>query len=185
MSLADSVLKSDEIEKADRLSKMLVESKANKETAINELRCLIGEEPKRPLFYANYELKFLPHWTRNSVRYLGDYIDQLCKHWAYICTQNEDTLKGSMGKSLTIIKKSTGEQYSNLTSVLEEFNRVFYVPAKHDFTLPEERKEHRITSKEVVYTVFITINIGHRIRDITKCVQNMECHNGNKAKHTV
>ena len=62
---------------------------------------------------------------------------------------------------------------------------LFYVPAKHDFTLPEGRKEHRITSKEVVYTAFITINIANLVREITKCDPEMECHNGDKAKHTV
>ena len=79
----------------------------------------------------------------------------------------------------------TVEQYSNLINVLEEYNNVFYVPAKHDFNLPKGRREHRITSKEVVYAAFITINIAHLIREITKCDLEMECHNGDKAKHTV
>ena len=163
---------------------MLVE-KETKNKGIAELRKIVGYRPKRPLFYAYNELGFLPRWTRDAVRYLCDYVDQLCKHWAYICTQNEASLKGSMGTSLSKIKKNTGEQYSNLISILEGYNNVFYVPAKHDFTLPNGRREHRITSKEVVYAAFITINIAHLIREITKCDLEMECHNGDKAKHTV
>ena len=183
-ALARKVLTKAEIEKADSISVMLV-GKKTKNKGILELRNIVGYRPKRPLYYAYFELTYLPHWTRDAVRYLCDYVDQLCKHWAYICTLNEAALKVSMGKSLAIIKKSTGLQYSNLISILEEFNKVFYVPAKHDFTLPEGRKEHRITSKEVVYTAFITMNIAHHVRMITKCDPEMACHNGEKAKHTV
>ena len=183
-ALARKVLTDVEIEKADSISLMLVE-KETKNKGIAELRKIVGYRPKRPLFYAYNELGFLPRWTRDAVRYLCDYVDQLCKHWAYICTQNEASLKGSMGTSLSKIKKNTGEQYSNLISILEGYNNVFYVPAKHDFTLPNGRREHRITSKEVVYAAFITINIAHLIREITKCDLEMECHNGDKAKHTV
>jgi hypothetical protein len=183
-ALARKVLTDVKIEKADSISLMLVE-KETKNKGIAELRKIVGYRPKRPLFYAYNELGFLPRWTRDAVRYLCDYVDQLCKHWAYICTQNEASLKGSMGTSLSKIKKNTGEQYSNLISILEGYNNVFYVPAKHDFTLPNGRREHRITSKEVVYAAFITINIAHLIREITKCDLEMECHNGDKAKHTV
>ena len=94
-------------------------------------------------------------------------------------------IKSFNGKIFGNNKKSTGEKYSDLISILEEFNKVFYVPAKHDFTLPEGRREHRIASKEVVYTAFITMNIAHVVREITECEPEMECHNGDKAKHTV
>ena len=87
--------------------------------------------------------------------------------------------------SLSKIKKNTGEQYSDLISILEEYNNVFYVPSKHDFRLPKGRKEHRITSKEVVYSAFITIKVAHQIREITGCDLEMECHNGDQAEHTV
>ena len=183
-ALAGKVLTEVEIEKADNISLMLV-GKRTKSKGILELRNIVGYRPIRPLYYAYFELTYLPHWTRDAVRYLCDYVDQLCKHWAYICTLNEAALKVSMGKSLAIIKKSTGEKYSDLINILEEFNKVFYVPAKHDFTLPEGRMEHRITSKEVVYTAFITMNIAHVVREITECEPEMECHNGDKAKHTV
>ena len=183
-ALATKVLSDVEIERADDISLMLVK-KRTKNKGIRELREKVGYQPKRPLFYASMELEYLPHWTRSAIRYICDYVDQLCKHWAYICTQNETALKGSMGTSLSKIKKNTGEQYSDLISILEEYNNVFYVPSKHDFRLPNGRKEHRITSKEVVYSAFITMNVAHLIREITRCDLEMECHNGDQAEHTV
>ena len=183
-ALAETTLTITEIEKADSISLMLVRKNTRK-NGINELKEIVGVKPCRPIFYAYHELNYLPHWTRNAVKYLCDYVDQLCKHWAYICTQNEKAMSTPMGKSVTIIKKSTGQKYSNLISNLEEYNKVFYVPAKHDFTLPEGRIEHRITSKEVVYTAFITMKIAQSIREITKCNQEMECHKDEEVKHTV
>ena len=185
LALAGKVLIPDEINNADRLSSMLVESKADKETAIKELRGLVGQEPKRPLFYANYELRFLPRWTRNAVRYLGDYIDQLCKHWAFLCTQDEGWLKRSLGQCLHIIKDKCGDDNLELLNLLTEYNGVIYGPAKHDFTLPKGRRDHRLTSKEVVYTAFITMKLSRAIKEITRCNSQLTCHNGTMADHTV
>ena len=84
-ALARKVLTKAEIEKADSISLMLI-GKGTKNKGIAELRKIVVYRPKRPLSYAYYELGFLPRWTRNAVRYLCDYVDQLCKHWAYICT---------------------------------------------------------------------------------------------------
>lgn len=181
-ALAERILAVTEIEKTDSISLMLVK-KSTRKKGIKELGEIVGIRPKRPIYYAYLALNDLPNRTRDAVKYLGDYIDQLCKHWVYICTQK--AMSGSMGKSLAIIKRSTGQKYSNLISNLEEYNKVFYVPAKHDFTLPEGRTEHRITSKEVVYTAFITMKIAQSIRDITKCNKEMECHRDDEVKHTV
>ncbi len=184
-ALANKVLSSSEIDKADRLSLMLVGSEADKEAAIKELKDMVGQDPKRPLYYANHELGFLPRWTRNAVKFLGDYIDQLCKHWAFMCTKNTMVLKYSMGRSLQVIKNKVEDSNSELIDFLTEYNNVFYVPAKHDFTLPMGRKDHRITSKEVVYSAIITMNLSREIKEITKCNSQLTCHNGEMSDHTV
>jgi hypothetical protein len=33
--------------------------------------------------YAQHELQFLPRWTRDAIRDLGDYIDILAKHLVF------------------------------------------------------------------------------------------------------
>ena len=117
-ALATKVLNDVEIEKTNDISLMIVK-KRTKNKGISELREKVGSQPKRPLYYACIELEYLPHRTRNAIRYICDYVDQLCKHWAYICTQNEAALKGSMGTSLSKIKKNTGERNCkcNITSL--------------------------------------------------------------------
>ena len=134
-ALANEVLSSSEIDKSDRLSLMLVGSESDKKAAIKELKDMVGQDPKRPLYYANYELGFLPRWTRNAVRYLGDYIDQLCKHWAFLLTENKIWLERSMGQCLHLIKDKVGDKNVKLLNILTEYNHIIYDTAKHDFTL--------------------------------------------------
>lgn len=184
-ALANEVLSSSEIDKSERLSLMLVGSKADKEAAIKELKDMVGKDPKRPLYYANYELDLLPRWTRNAVRYLGDYIDQLCKHWAFLLTENKIWLKRSLGQCLHLIKDKVGDKNVKLLNILTEYNHIIYDTAKHDFNLPQGRKDHRITSKEVVYTAFITKKLSREIKEITKCNSQLTCHNGEMSDHTV
>ena len=92
-ALASKVLNDVEIEKANDISLMIVKKRTNNK-GISKLREKAGYQPKRPLFYAYIELEYLPQWTRNAIRYICDYVDQLCKHWTYICTQKEAALKG-------------------------------------------------------------------------------------------
>lgn len=185
LDLAKRVLSSEEIDHANEITLMIVGSEFLRKKGIATLMKILGTKPYRPLIYANNELQYLPHWTRDSVRYVCDYIDQLCKHWAYIYTQRITSLNGSMGSSLKTIRKKESGNNDVLIDILEKFNNVFYVPAKHDFSLPEGRKNHRITVKEVVYTVFISVELAKRIKMITNCSEQMECHNGEMAKHSV
>lgn len=185
LDLAKSILSPEEIDHANEITLMIIGRKSLRNSGILELQKILGVKPYRPLYYAHFELERLPRWTRSSVRYVCDYIDQLCKHWAYIYTQRTSSLNGSMGSSLKTIRKKEGKNHEGLIDILEKFNNVFYVPAKHDFSLPEGRRNHRITVKEVVYTVFISVELARRIKIITNCSEQMECHNGEMAKHSV
>ena len=66
----------------------------------------------------------------------------------------------------------------NLISWLKRYNSFIYRPGKHDFRLPYNRRGHRFTSREVVLTAFVTINLANRIREITKCSPELNCHCG-------
>jgi hypothetical protein len=90
-----------------------------------------------------------------------------------------------MGQCLHPIKDKVGDQNVKLLSILTEYNQIIYDTAKHDFNLPQGRKDHRITSKEVVYTAFITKKLSREIKEITKCNSQLTCHNGAMADHTV
>ena len=50
---------------------------------------------------------------------------------------------------------------------LIRYSNFIYTPGKHDFSLPHGRT-HRFTSKEVVYTVFLTAELGKQILSISQ-----------------
>ena len=88
VQLAKQVLSKEQFNEAIHVSEMLVSSKSDKREAILKLRTLVSPPPKRPLYYAQHELGFLPRWTRNAIRYLGDYINLLTKKLAFKLTAN-------------------------------------------------------------------------------------------------
>ena len=69
--LAYDILSEEEYEKANEIAIMLVSSKPQKRKAVFELMKLVAPPPKRPLYYAQHELQFLPRWTRDAIRDLG------------------------------------------------------------------------------------------------------------------
>ena len=41
---------------------------------------VLGEKPKRPLYYTTHAIRHLPdHGVRDIIRYVGDYIDHLVR----------------------------------------------------------------------------------------------------------
>ncbi len=81
LELSKNLLTEYEIIEANKLSKDLT-SRKTRQQAIYILQNKIGNRPKRPIYYLNFELTHLPHITRDAIRYSGDYIDQLIKYCA-------------------------------------------------------------------------------------------------------
>lgn len=174
--LASDVLTEDELTEADETSEMLIRSEKERKLAVEKLKTLVGKVPKRPLYYLNMELDFLPHWTRDSVKYSGDYLDILVKHLVFYTTNDHKDRNLPMGPALQKVKKYGHNIDDQLISDLIEYNSISYVPAKHNFSLPEGRKDHRFSSKEVVLTVFVAMKLGKAIMDITRCEPQLNCH---------
>ena len=168
MKLAKDVLSKDELEEADKLSLMLVGKKKEKKTARDRLAKLVAPPPKRPLYYCSHEIRFLPRWTRDSVRYLGDYIDVLVKHMTYEFTGNKASLRKSLGKNIAELYQiqDVKSLHGTLLETLWRYNKLLYNPSKHDFYVPNSRP-HRFTSKEVVFDVFITMKLAEKIKLIS------------------
>jgi hypothetical protein len=146
---------------------MLTQSKSKKDYARMTLMRMVLPPPKRPLYYCHFEMKFLPHWTRNIMRDLGNYIDVLIKEMSLELTNNKHCLKNPLGNNLNTIKeKITPELYDKLIC----YNNFLYVPSKHDFDVPPNRK-HRFTSKETVLTTFITMKLASEIKTLSKMAQ--------------
>jgi len=162
-SLAQDILSQSKIEEAEKLSLDLASSKSKRNCAIKKLQIMTGLKPKRPLYYCRHELKYLPRWTRNAVRYIGDYIDQLIKYLASEKLANSKNRTRSLGSNLKNLENKLPKPlYSNLG----KYNELIYVPAKHNFSV--KNRKHLFTSKEVVFIYFISLKLKEDIIKISK-----------------
>jgi len=146
---------------------MLAGSKTRKREAFYRLHELVHPPPKRPLYYAQHELEFLPRWTRDGIRYLGDYIDMLVKAMAFEFTKDPNCKKRSLGRNIQLLEAKKYGIPPDLIERLERYNSFLYQPGKHDFSLPSGRS-HRFTSREVVLTAFITMKLAEDIKKLSQ-----------------
>ena len=94
---------------------------------------------------------------------MGHFVDILVKCVAVEKLSNPRCNEFSFGTNLTKLKNKIPDE---LYSELDIFNKLIYRPAKHDFK-PVNRS-HRFTSKEVVYTILITLKFKEKIMPISK-----------------
>ena len=166
ISLAKEVLSKQEYLEAEELAKKLAGKKVERDFARKKLMDIVKPPPKRPLYYAQWELGFLPHHTRDTIRDLGDFIDMLVKAVVYEKTNKSDVFHSSLGPAIDKFEKYRPER-TQLADMLRKYNHFLYRPGKHDFKLPADRKEHRFTAREVVLTIFITMNLAERLMSIS------------------
>lgn len=166
--LAEDTLSASQLEEAQEISLMLAGSKRLKREAICRLTKMVAPPPKRPLYYAQHELAYLPRWTRDGIRYLGDYIDLLVKAMAFEFTKDSRCMQSSLGINIRKLSSKKHGIPQELLDKLTRYNSFLYQPGKHDFNIPNGRN-HRFTSKEVVLTAFITMKLAD---DIVKLSQH-------------
>jgi len=171
IELAKNVLVPIELEKAEKLAEMLVGTKKEKKQAKARLMLLVRPPPKRPLYYCMHEIQFLPRWTRNTMRYLGDYIDMLVKEMTFEFTGKNSARKRSLGANLNRLNPEKHGVSADLLDKLKRYNSFLYSPGKHDFSTPLGRN-HRFTSREVVLTAFVTIKLATQIKSISKLARD-------------
>jgi len=156
--IAEEVLSEKEIERAENISETLLWDE-HKNHATGALQDLIGTKPKRPVYYLNNEIRHLPEETRDVIRYAGDYIDQLIKHfahekgrWRFLAYHS------SLGPNLKRLNKVLPEK---LLSVLAKYNNFIYVQAKHKWDVGS--RPHLFSSKDAVFVCFITKKLAEQI----------------------
>lgn len=160
--IAEEILSEKEKDEAENISKCIVSSE-HKECAIKTLRNIIGTTPKRPVYYLNERIKYLPDNTRDVMRYAGDYIDQLMKH----CAHEKGTwgfmaYRRSLKPNLKNLKKTLDE---NLLSALDKYN-IVYVKAKHEWNVND--RPHLFSSKDTVFMCLITKKLAGQIINISQ-----------------
>ncbi len=165
IDLAKDVLSEEKYQEAENVARKLLGSKKESWRAKAKLKLEIGIHPSRPLFYLWPLLDGLPRYTRDSIRYSGDYLDLLVKELT-----NEKiggkARKRSLGSNSKTLKKKVPE-LGDLSTFLIRYCNFLYNPGKHDFSRPSGRS-HRFTAREVVLTVYITAELGRRIFSISE-----------------
>lgn len=155
----------EKLEEVYEIAQMLLDSKKRREYARLKLVRLVAPPPTRPLMYLQPLMMGLPRLTRDCIRYLGDYIDLLVKELTYEFAKGK-ARRSSLGVNVKILRK-TKSVPSDLVEKLQRYNDLLYTPGKHDFSLPPGRKQ-RFTSKEVVLTTYISIDLAERIKSLSK-----------------
>lgn len=120
IDIARDTLNSCESEEAEHLAIMLVGTKKQKKVARRRLMKLVEPPPKRPLYYLQSEIRFLPHWARDPTRYCGDYIDLLVKEMIYEFTNNQCVREYSLGRNINILRS---KKYGVPIGLLDKLKR--------------------------------------------------------------
>jgi hypothetical protein len=165
LALAEKLLSSDEIQCAEEISINLAK-KSTRLSAQTALKKMLGYRPKRPIYYAYHEIDRLPHWTRYLIENLGHFVDTMVKCVVTEIFETDKYNEQPLGPNLHRLKNKIPE---DLFSALEKFNLLIYRPAKHDFNVIN--RSHRFTSKEVVFTIFITLKLKEKLTKISNEVE--------------
>ena len=127
------------------------------------LSSLIPTNPKRPLYYVNFEVSHGPRMvTRHVVHYLCAYLNTLLDDLA----KKLGGLKRFIPFGATL-NKIKGKIPSEMYQKLDEYNKIFYVPAKHNFD-PYNAKDHLFSLKDAIYCCYITMKLKEEIDSMLK-----------------
>ena len=173
IQLAKEVLSTQVYDEAEQTAIQLTGIKKVKDLARNRLMEIVSPPPKRPIYYAQMEIEFLPRWTRDTLRYLGDYIDMMVKSAVYEKQPDRRIFRVSFGPALKAFSNNWPAE-SKLADFLKRYNKFLYRPAKHDFTLPRGRKYHRFTSREVVLSAYVTMQLGEELAQLSKVADSVK-----------
>jgi hypothetical protein len=166
VDLAREVLTVEQLEMVDEITIMLLTRRKQRRQAQWELVRIIPLKPTRPLMYLKPIIMQLPNSTRDVIRYLGDYIDLVTKEMTYEFL-NGNARKNSLGINARRLEKAESVP-RDLVDKLQRYNSFLYTPGKHDFSLPPEGRKHGFTCKEAVLTIYVSVELGERIKAVSK-----------------
>lgn len=150
LELSKNILGDEGLKEIEGITKQLLLEELREKT-IQILQEKIGVHPKRPIYYLNLELRFLPDETRGLAIYAGSYIDSLIRHFAHEKNLIAQIFPGlPLGRNLKLLKNFLNKE---LYESLLKFNELFYIPAKHNNEFTADL--HLFSAKEVIAALFI------------------------------
>lgn len=166
VELAKEVLTVEQLERIDEMAMALLTRRKQRRQVQWELIRMIPLKPSRPLTYLKPIILQLPNATREVIRYLGDYIDLLTKEMTHEFLNGKARFS-SLGVNAKKLEKATSIP-RDLVDKLQRYNSFLYTPGKHDFSLPPKGRKHGFTCKEAVLTIYASVELGDRIKTISK-----------------
>lgn len=142
-----------------------------KDVALKELSEFVGTKPKRPLYYVFHSILGLPEYgTRDIIRYLGDYIDQLVRFTLEDKRFLSRWFLSPLGPNINKLKKHIDKDlYDNLIL----FNKI-YTQAKHDFIHNEDKS--LFTYIDAIYMIFITKELSLSLLPLSEHARDYNNH---------
>lgn len=169
-SLAESVFDEIEFVEVQIIARAFKSSKEERKLATRQLRELVPTRPKRPLYYVNHELGFLPGRSRFVVEQTGSYLDLLVKELRFELEGNY--YSKPLGVNIASLMKRVDSDFQLVLRKIELFNELAYVPSKHKYGPPNERK-HYFDSQEAVIIVLAGVKLGEELKRRSQFVRNL------------
>lgn len=166
VSLAMELLPKGKYEEAETLSKMLIGSKKDSNSARTTLATIVVPPPKRPIYYCQYEMQFLPYKSRDILRDMGDFVDMLVKAAVYERTSAVEVFDCTLAQAIDQLEKLI-PSYTQLTKWLREYNQFLYSPKPTSERMRYPDK-HRFTIRETVLVIFIAMHLADKITAISR-----------------
>jgi hypothetical protein len=170
MELADYVFDKEEVEGVQKIINHYL-SKATREHVIFTLKMIVPTRPKRPLYYINYELKFLSQNSRWIVENIGSYLDLLVKELRLEVEGSYRNLP--LGANISsLLKQDINEELRNALNLISNFNKVAYVPSKHIYGLPNS-DHHYFSIADTIFLVLCAVKLGELLKNNSQFVRQL------------
>jgi len=141
--------------------------------ALGKLRYVVPKRPKRPLYYINHEVGFLPEHSRFVVEQSGSYLDLLLKEFRY--ELEGKYYKEPLGKNVNALLRLKGKNPDSLARLLNQllaFNNIAYVPSKHVYGLPDD-EGHYFEVDDSIVIVLAGVKLGEEIKARSQFARNL------------
>ena len=168
--LAKIVFDDEEIIEVLKIAKYYCEDSKNRKNAIKLLRNIVPTRPKRPLYYVNYEIKFLPKSSRRIVENMGSYIDLLIKELRYEIERKY--YKKPLGKNIYNLKEKVSADLKDLFEKILLFNKIAYVPSKHEYR-PPNNPRHYFSTIDTIIIILSAVKLGEELKKRSQYVRDL------------
>jgi len=111
-------------------------------------------------------MQFLPYWSRDILRDLGDFVDMLVKAAVYERTNAADVFDRTLAQAIDQFEQHL-PSHMQLVNWLRKYNQLLYSPksASERVRYPDQ---HRFTVRETVLIIFVTMHLADKITAISR-----------------